>query len=123
MLDLSCADYSVRRATTLLFALLRISRTEKGSIRRADWVRLFRNLGRSSANVTAGRSQLSCFYGISRALKGVMHATFFQKVIICAVAGLAAASLIEWARVFVEGADKALNGGYEHRTVMGSEKK
>lgn len=52
-----------------------------------------------------------------------MHATFLQKVIICAVAGLAAAGLIEWGKVFVEGADKALNGGYEHRTVMGNEKK
>jgi hypothetical protein len=66
---------------------------------------------------------LSCFYGISRASNNPMHATFFQKVIICAVAGLAAAGLIEWGKVFVEGADKALNGGYEHRTVMGTEKK
>jgi hypothetical protein len=47
--------------------------------------------------------------GISRAHKNWMHATFLQKVIICAVAGLAA--------------DKALNGGYEHRTVMQTEKK
>jgi hypothetical protein len=52
-----------------------------------------------------------------------MQATFIQKVIICAVAGLAAAGIIEWGKVFVEGADKALNGGYEHRTVMGTEKK
>jgi uncharacterized membrane protein YjjP (DUF1212 family) len=56
-------------------------------------------------------------------LKRGMQATFIQKVIICAVAGFAAACLIQWAKVFVEGADKALNGGYEHRTVMGSEKK
>lgn len=69
------------------------------------------------------RSALSCFYGISRAPNNLMHATFFQKVIICAVAGLAAAGLIEWAKVFVEGADKALNGGYEHHAVMGTEKK
>jgi hypothetical protein len=69
------------------------------------------------------RSALSCFYGISCASNNPMHATFFQKVIICAVAGLAAAGLIEWGKVFVEGADKALNGGYEHRTVMGTEKK
>ena len=69
------------------------------------------------------RSHLSCFYGISHASKDSVHATFFQKVIICAVAALAAAGLIEWAKVFVEGADKALNGGYEHRTVMGTEKK
>jgi hypothetical protein len=52
-----------------------------------------------------------------------MQATFIQKVIICAVAGFAAACLIQWGKVFVEGADKALNGGYEHRTVMGKEKK
>ncbi|PYK75711.1 MAG: hypothetical protein DME32_09820 [Verrucomicrobia bacterium] len=56
-------------------------------------------------------------------LKTPMHATFVQKVMICAVAALAAAGLIEWGKVFVEGADKALNGGYEHRTVMGKEKK
>ena len=52
-----------------------------------------------------------------------MHATFIQKVIICAVAGFVAASLIQWAKVFVEGADEALNGGYQHRTVMKGEKK
>ena len=68
-------------------------------------------------------SAVSCFYGISHAPRDGVHATFFQKVIICAVAALAAAGLIEWAKVFVEGADKALNGGYEHRTVMGTEKK
>lgn len=76
------------------------------------------------ASMTAdARSAFSCFYGISRASNNLVHSTFFQKVIICAVAGLAAAGLIEWAKVFVEGADKALNGGYEHRTVMGTEKK
>jgi hypothetical protein len=69
------------------------------------------------------RRGFSCFYGISRAPKKPVHSTFFQKVIICAVAALAAAGLIEWGKVFGEGADKALNGGYEHRTVMGSEKK
>jgi len=53
--------------------------------------------------------------GISRAPNKVMHATFFQKVILCALAGFAAACLIQWGKVFVEGADKALNGGYEHR--------
>jgi TM2 domain-containing membrane protein YozV len=52
-----------------------------------------------------------------------MHATFIQKVIICAVAGFAAACLIQWGKVFVEGADKALNDGYEHRTVLDSKKK
>jgi len=58
---------------------------------------------------------LSQFGGISRAPKNTMHATFFQKVILCALAGFAAACLIQWGKVFVEGADKALNGGYEHR--------
>jgi hypothetical protein len=43
-----------------------------------------------------------------------MHATFFQKVIICAVAAFLAAALIEWGKVFVTGADDALNGGYKH---------
>jgi hypothetical protein len=47
-----------------------------------------------------------------------MHATFIQKVIICAVAGFLAASLFEWGRVFIEGADDALNKGYKHHSVM-----
>ena len=51
-----------------------------------------------------------------------MQATFFQKVIICAVAGFLAASVIEWAKTFVEGADEALNKGYQHHAVLGSEK-
>jgi len=49
-----------------------------------------------------------------------VQATFFQKVIICAVAGFLAASLIQWAKVFVEGADDALNKGYAHHSVMSS---
>jgi hypothetical protein len=48
-----------------------------------------------------------------------VQATFFQKVILCAFAGLLAAGLIEWARTFVEGADNALNKGYQHHAVMG----
>ena len=48
-----------------------------------------------------------------------MQATFFQKVILCAFAGLLAAGLIEWAKTFVEGADDALNKGYQHHAVMG----
>jgi hypothetical protein len=51
-----------------------------------------------------------------------VHSTFFQKVIICAVCGFLAAALIEWARVFVEGADDALNKGYKHRAVMDTSK-
>lgn len=47
-----------------------------------------------------------------------MQATFIQKVIICAVAGFAAACLFQWGKVFVEGADKALNDGYARRTVV-----
>lgn len=43
-----------------------------------------------------------------------MHATFIQKVIICMILGFFAACLLEWGRVFVTGADEALNGGYKH---------
>jgi nucleoside recognition membrane protein YjiH len=46
--------------------------------------------------------------------RGSMHATFFQKVIICAIAGFLAAALLEWGRMFVTGADDALNKGYKH---------
>jgi len=48
-----------------------------------------------------------------------MHATFIQKVIICAVAGFFAAALIQWGKVFVEGADDALNHGYKHTAPGG----
>ena len=47
-------------------------------------------------------------------LKWPMHATFTQKVILCMVAGFLAACLIQWGKVFVEGADDALNKGYKH---------
>ena len=43
-----------------------------------------------------------------------MQATFIQKVIICMVAAFLAAALIEWGKVFVTGADDALNGSYKH---------
>jgi hypothetical protein len=69
------------------------------------------------------RSNLLLTMALRVLLKRGMHATFIQKVIICAVAGFAAACLIQWGKVFVEGADKALNDGYEHRTVMDSKKK
>jgi hypothetical protein len=46
--------------------------------------------------------------------KAAVHATFFQKVIICAIAGFLAAALVEWGKVFVTGADDALNKGYKH---------
>ncbi len=42
-----------------------------------------------------------------------MNSTFLQKVIICAVAGFCAACLIQWGKVFVEGADDAFNAGYK----------
>jgi hypothetical protein len=58
--------------------------------------------------------------GTFTAVKMAVHATFFQKVIICAFAGFLAAALIQWAKVFVEGADDALNKGYEHHSVMSS---
>ena len=50
-----------------------------------------------------------------------MQATFFQKVILCAFAGFAAACLIQWGKVFVEGADDALNKGYAHHSVVPSD--
>jgi hypothetical protein len=56
--------------------------------------------------------------GIDRAAKRQMHATFFQKVIICAIAAFFAATVIEWGKVFIEDADNSLNAGYEHRTIM-----
>jgi len=48
-----------------------------------------------------------------------VHATFTHKVLICMFAAFLAASLCQWAKVFVEGADDALNKGYQHRAVMG----
>ena len=42
-----------------------------------------------------------------------MHATFMQKLIICIVAAFLTASIIQWAVVFIEGADDALNAGYK----------
>jgi hypothetical protein len=45
-----------------------------------------------------------------------MHATFLQKVIICAILGFFAACLVKWGEVFVTGADDALNGGYKKTT-------
>jgi hypothetical protein len=56
--------------------------------------------------------------GTNTAIRIPVHSTFFQKVLICAFAGFLAASLVEWARVFVEGADDALNKGYKHRAVL-----
>jgi hypothetical protein len=55
--------------------------------------------------------------GIARALNWHMQATFCQKVIICMIAAFLAAGLFEWGKMFVEGADDALNKGYQHRTA------
>jgi len=55
---------------------------------------------------------------IAAVLNGV-QSTFFQKVILCAIAAFFAAALIEWGKVFIEGADDALNKGYKHRSPVG----
>ncbi len=47
-------------------------------------------------------------------MKQQMHATFLQKVILCMIAGFFAACLIQWGKIFVTGADDALNKGYKH---------
>jgi hypothetical protein len=46
-----------------------------------------------------------------------MQATFMQKVILCMIAAFFAAGLFEWGKLFVEGADDALNKGYQHRSA------
>ncbi len=46
-----------------------------------------------------------------------MRATFFQKVIICMVAAFFAACLLQWGKVFVNGADDALNGEYKRSDI------
>jgi hypothetical protein len=51
--------------------------------------------------------------------KEEMQSTFFQKVILCAIAGFLAAAVFEWGKVFIEGADEALNKGYQHTSIMG----
>ncbi len=43
-----------------------------------------------------------------------MHATFLQKVILCAVLAFFAAGLLEWGKMFVTGADDSLNAGYKN---------
>ena len=42
----------------------------------------------------------------------------FRFAAVLVIAGFLAASVFEWARVFVEGADDALNKGYKHRAVL-----
>jgi hypothetical protein len=76
-----------------------------------DWRRIPQH------KIDIGRQRLARS-GTFTAIKTGVHSTFFQKVIICAFAGFLAASLIEWAKVFVEGADDALNKGYKHHAVL-----
>ena len=40
----------------------------------------------------------------------MMHATFFQKLILSVVAGAVLGGLVEFYKTFIEGADQALNG-------------
>jgi hypothetical protein len=47
-------------------------------------------------------------------IKPQMHATFLQKVILCAIGAFFAAALLQWGKMFVTGADEALNGGYKN---------
>ncbi|MBV9128384.1 MAG: hypothetical protein JO117_09890 [Verrucomicrobia bacterium] len=44
-----------------------------------------------------------------------MHATFFQKVILCAIIGACSAGLIEWYKMFISGADQALNSRHVNK--------
>ena len=52
-----------------------------------------------------------------------MHATFLQKVILCAIAGFFAASLYQWGKIFVTGADDALNAGYKNTAPADTRKR
>ena len=40
----------------------------------------------------------------------MMHATFFQKLILSVIAGAVFGGLVEFYKTFIEGADQALNG-------------
>lgn len=46
-----------------------------------------------------------------------MQSTFFQKVLICMVAAFFAACLLQWGKIFVDGADEALNGDYKRNNI------
>jgi hypothetical protein len=56
------------------------------------------------------RGPLHAFSSGTAAPLIAMQGTFFQKLILCAIIGACAAGLIEWYKVFVSGADDALNG-------------
>lgn len=47
-----------------------------------------------------------------------MHGTFGQRVILCMIMAFLTAGLFEWAKLFIEGADDALNKGYKHHSVQ-----
>ena len=47
-----------------------------------------------------------------------MHGTFPQRVILCMIMAFLAAGLFEWAKLFIEGADDALNKGYKHNAPL-----
>jgi hypothetical protein len=51
-----------------------------------------------------------------------MQATFLQKVILTAIAALAAAALIQFYKVFIKGADEAVSSGYNQRAGISSPK-
>jgi hypothetical protein len=46
-----------------------------------------------------------------------VRSTFIQKVLLCMIAAFFAACLIQWGKVFVEGADDALNGDYRKTDI------
>jgi hypothetical protein len=45
-----------------------------------------------------------------------MYSTFTQKFILCLIAAFLSAGLFEWGKLFIEGADDALNKGYQHKS-------
>jgi hypothetical protein len=47
-----------------------------------------------------------------------MHGTFTQRVILCMIMAFLTAGLFEWAKLFIEGADDALNKGYQHHSPL-----
>ena len=44
-----------------------------------------------------------------------MHHNFIHKLLLSVIAGLAIASLVQFYKVFIVGADRALNEGYSNR--------
>jgi hypothetical protein len=56
--------------------------------------------------------------GTACALNYGVQSTFLQKVFLCMIAAFFAAGFVEWAKMFIEGADDALNKGYKHRAAI-----